>query len=211
MVSLADNEIDHNAGNASGTATITLHFSEAVTVTEASTGAPTLSLNDGGVATYVGSSSNGTELIFSYTPANSGNEKTPALAITAVNLNGGTINDTATDTPANTAGADVVLSPDLGVNEPAAPAGVAGAAINLALMNSSSVQNGTITVTLTGVPSDWSLNEGTKLGNGAWTVVTNNLSALTVTTPAVFAGAMLLGVTESWTNADGTKGLATFA
>ena len=66
-------------------------------------------------------------------------------------------------------------------------------------------------MTLTGVPSDWSLNEGTKLGNGTWTLVTNNLSALTVTTTAAFAGAMLLGVTESWTNADGTKGLASFA
>ena len=61
------------------------------------------------------------------------------------------------------------------------------------------------------MPSDWSLNEGTNLGNGTWTVQTNDLSALTVLTAAAYSGAMVLGVTETWTNANGTTGTATVA
>jgi len=88
------------------------------------------------------------------------------------------------------------------------PAGVAGSPINLALANPSGAETSAVTVTLTGVPSDWSLNEGTSLGNGTWTVETYDLSALTVTTAAAYAGAMVLGVTETWTNADGSTGTA---
>ena len=61
------------------------------------------------------------------------------------------------------------------------------------------------------LPSDWSLNAGTDLGNGTWTVQTSDLTALTVTTTAAYIGAMVLGVTESWTNADGSTGKATIA
>ena len=98
------------------------------------------------------------------------------------------------------------------INVAHAPAGVAGAPINLALTDPSGGQaSGPITLTFTGVPSGWSLNQGTNLGNGTWTVVTNDLSALTVTTIAAFAGATVLGVTESWTNTDGSTGTATVA
>jgi VCBS repeat-containing protein len=197
------NEIDHNAGNASGTATITLHFSEDVTVT----GIPTLSLNVSDVATYV-SGSGTNALVFTFTPSNSGGpDRTTALAITAVN---GTITDAAGNN-ADTTGADVTLSPHLGVNEPAAPAGVAGDPINLALTNPSDGQDNPITVTFTGVPSDWSLNQGTNVGNGTWTVETNDVSALTIKTPAAYAGAVLLSVTESWTKADGSTGIGIIA
>ena len=61
------------------------------------------------------------------------------------------------------------------------------------------------------MPSDWSLKEGTNLGNGTWTVQTNDLSALTVMTAAAYSGAMVLSVTETWTNADGSTGTATVA
>ena len=92
------------------------------------------------------------------------------------------------------------------------PAGVAGSPINLALTDPSGGQaTGPITLTFTGVPSDWSLNQGTNLGNGTWTVQTNDLSALTVLTAAAYSGAMVLGVTETWTNANGTTGTATVA
>ena len=92
------------------------------------------------------------------------------------------------------------------------PAGVAGSPINLALTDPSGGQaSGPITLTFTGVPSDWSLNQGTNLGNGTWTVETNDLSALTVMTAAAYSGAMVLGVTETWTNANGTTGTATVA
>ena len=52
------------------------------------------------------------------------------------------------------------------------------------------------------------LNEGTNLGNGTWTVQTSDLSALTVLTAAAYSGAMVLSVTETWTNADGSTGTA---
>ena len=92
------------------------------------------------------------------------------------------------------------------------PAGVAGSPINLALTDPSGGQAaGPITLTFTGVPSGWSLNQGTNLGNGTWTVETNDLSALTVMTAAAYTGAMVLGVTETWTNANGSTGTATVA
>ena len=89
----------------------------------------------------------------------------------------------------------------------APPAGVAGSPINLALTKSSRV-GALTTVTISGMPADWSLNEGKNLGNGTWTVETNDLSALTVLTAAAYAGAMVLGVTETWANADGSTGTA---
>ena len=89
------------------------------------------------------------------------------------------------------------------------PAGVAGSPINLALTDPSGGQaTGPFTLTFTGVPSDWSLNQGTNLSNGTWTVQTNDLSALTVLTAAAYSGAMMLGVTENWTNANGSTGTA---
>ena len=108
-----------------------------------------------------------------------------------------------TDNAGNTATTSLTVSD---------PAGVAGSPINLALTDPSGGQaTGPITLTFTGVPSDWSLNQGTNLGNGTWTVQTNDLSALTVLTAAAYSGAMVLGVTETWTNANGTTGTATVA
>ena len=63
----------------------TLSFSEAVTVT----GKPTLTLNDGGVATYAGGSGSNT-LTFDYTVF-ANDSAVPELTATTVNLNGGTI------------------------------------------------------------------------------------------------------------------------
>ena len=91
------------------------------------------------------------------------------------------------------------------------PAGVAGSPINLALANPAAANGTPVTVTVTGVPSDWSLNEGTDLGNGTWTIQTDDLSSLTVVTAAAYAGAMVLSVTESWTNANSSTGIATVA
>jgi hypothetical protein len=71
------------------TVTITVTLSEAVTVTG---GTPTLSLNDGGVATYVKGSGN--TLTFTYT-VGSGNTSVSALAVTGLNLNSATIADAA--------------------------------------------------------------------------------------------------------------------
>ena len=91
------------------------------------------------------------------------------------------------------------------------PAGVAGNAINLALANPAAANGTPVTITVTGVPSDWSLNEGTDLGNGTWTIQTDDPSSLTVVTAAAYAGAMVLSVTESWTSANSSTGIATVA
>ena len=97
------------------------------------------------------------------------------------------------------------------VNPSTGPAGAAGSPINLALANPSAANGAPVTVTITGVPSDWQLSQGTNLGNGTWTVQTDDLTTLTVLTAAAYAGAVELGVTESWTAANGTTGLATIA
>ena len=67
----------------------TLNLTEAVTVS----GMPSLTLNDGGVATFSGGSGS-ISLTFSYTVAAS-NSDVAALTVTAVNLNGGSIEDGA--------------------------------------------------------------------------------------------------------------------
>jgi hypothetical protein len=75
--------------NTGKTVTLTVNFSNAVTVSTAG-GSPTLALNDGGIATYVGGSGS-SALTFSYVIASSQN--TPDLAILSANLNGATIQD----------------------------------------------------------------------------------------------------------------------
>ena len=145
-----------------------------------------------------------------FSPANSGNQdKTTALAITSVN--GTIISVTGTSTPANTSGADVTLSPHLGVNEPPAPAGTAGDPINTSrLQIRHLLPTRSFSVTFSGVPLDWHLNQGTDLGNGVWSVQTNDVSTLTVTTPSNYTGAVLLHANEEWTATDGTRVSAIF-
>jgi hypothetical protein len=70
---------------------LTVNLSEAVTVNTTG-GTPTLALNDGGTANYIGGSG-GTALTFSYTVATG--QTTSDLAISALNLNGAVINDGA--------------------------------------------------------------------------------------------------------------------
>ena len=79
---------DLNAGQA---VTLTVNFSAAVTVNTTG-GTPTLTLNDGGAATFVGGSGT-TALTFSYTVA--AGQNTPDLIVSAFNLNGATVKDAA--------------------------------------------------------------------------------------------------------------------
>jgi VCBS repeat-containing protein len=81
--------------------TLTLDLSEAVTV---SGGIPTLSLNDGGKATYDAAESSATTLVFDYTVA--AGQYAQTLAITGISLNGATIKDVVVGNVANLAGAD---------------------------------------------------------------------------------------------------------
>jgi hypothetical protein len=91
-----------------------------------------------------------------------------------------------------------------------APAGITGSPVNLGLDDPSGVGAATA-ITVSGLPADWSLSAGARNADGTWTVTTNDPSALYVTTPATFAGAMVLNVNESWTNADGTTGSASIS
>ncbi|MDB5394510.1 MAG: hypothetical protein JWM91_2016, partial [Rhodospirillales bacterium] len=84
-----------------------------------------------------------------------------------------------------------------------APAGVSGQPINLALANASA-DGAPVTVTIMGVPPDWTIDGATILADGRWVVTTTDPASLTVTTAASFVGAVVLHVTETWTNADGT-------
>ncbi|MCA0049371.1 Ig-like domain-containing protein, partial [Mesorhizobium sp. B283B1A] len=88
-------------------------------------------------------------------------------------------------------------------NEKVAPAGIAGQLINLALTDPGALQ-GNIAVTVAGVPLGWTLSEGTDNGDGSWTVQTNNIAALSITSPNGYVGALTLNITEYWTNADGS-------
>ena len=88
---------DLKAGNV---VTLTVNLTESVTV-DTTGGSPTLSLNDGGAATYTGGSGTNA-LTFNYTVAVGQN--TPDLTVAAVNLNGATVNNGA-GTAANLSGA----------------------------------------------------------------------------------------------------------
>ncbi|RUT96036.1 adhesin, partial [Mesorhizobium sp. USDA-HM6] len=90
-----------------------------------------------------------------------------------------------------------------------APAGTAGEPINLALTDPSDGQ--AVTVTVKHVPSGWTIDGATQNADGSWTMQTNAVHELTVTTPASFAGAVVLDVSMTWTNADGTTGSASIA
>ena len=98
-------------------------------------------------------------------------------------------------------------APNIVADYVVAPAGVAGSPINLALTNPAELA-GDVTVTICGVPAGWTVSQGTDNGDGTWTVQTNDVSALTITTPVDYAGAMTLSIAMTWTNADGTSGLS---
>ena len=87
------------------------------------------------------------------------------------------------------------------------PAGVSGSPMNLGLTDPAD-HVGSVTVAIAGVPSGWTLSEGTNNGDGSWTIQASCVSMLSITSPANHAGAMALQVTMSWTNADGSSEFA---
>ena len=85
-----------------------------------------------------------------------------------------------------------------------APAGIAGEPINLGLAGTSANNGAVVTMTIADVPSGWTVNGGTLLNDGTWTVQTADPGSLTITSRADFTGAMLFNVTGTWTQADGS-------
>ena len=105
------------AGYAVGkTVTLTLAFNSAVTVV----GKPTLTLNDGGTATYA-SGSGTSALTFTYTVA--AGQNTPDLMVTQVNLPSGVTIKNSAGAAANLSLSSVTQSsPQIDTTAPAAPA-----------------------------------------------------------------------------------------
>ncbi|HEX3497922.1 MAG TPA: hypothetical protein VHT04_01225 [Stellaceae bacterium] len=79
----------------------------------------------------------------------------------------------------------------------------------MGLSNLPADSSGEVSLTISGTPVGWTISEGTNNGDGTWSVMTSDPSALTITTPAGFTGAAVLTAAECWTNADGTTGGAT--
>ncbi|BCG93589.1 beta strand repeat-containing protein [Mesorhizobium sp. 131-2-1] len=92
----------------------------------------------------------------------------------------------------------------------AKPAGIAGEPINLALADPTG-SHLPVSVTVAAIPAGWTVDGATHNSDGTWTIQTNDVHSLTVTTPADFAGAMVLDISMTWTNADGTTGSASVA
>ena len=169
---------------------ITLTLSEAVTV---SGGTPTLTLNDGGTASYDAAHSTATSLVFDYTVA-SGQTNVASLAVTSVSLNGATITDGAGNV-AILSGADVTFSGlQIDTTTPSATAATASPStgdegvgkaipITLTLSEAVMVSGGTPTLTLndggtasydaahstaTSLVFDYTVASGRELMSPAW-------------------------------------------
>ena len=125
------------------------------------------------------------------TQALGNNSKVETFNVVISDGNGGTTSQTVS----------ITLTPSS-----SAPAGGAGEPINLGLIGTASGDPPIFTVTLEHVPAGWSFSDGVQNADGSWTLHSNDLSALTVTTPASFSGAAVIEVTESWVQADGTLG-----
>ena len=174
--------------NAGKIVTLTIKLSEAVTVAG---GTPTLTLNDGGTATY--SSGSGTSaLTFSYTAA--AGQNTSDLMATAVNLNSATIKDSA-GTAANLSLSGLTQgSPQIDTTAPTISALVkspstgtlsAGSIVTLTVKMSEAVtvSGGTPTLTLNdGGTATYSGGSGSNALTFSYTVSAGqNTSDLTVT------------------------------
>ncbi|MCK1711246.1 VCBS domain-containing protein [Bradyrhizobium sp. 143] len=88
------------------------------------------------------------------------------------------------------------------------PAGISGSPVNLGLTDLSG-NHAEVTLTIAGAPSGWTVNGTTHNSDGSWTVVTNDVGSLSLTTAANYTGALVLNVAETWINANGSMGTAT--
>jgi len=125
-----------------------------------------------------------------------------SLGLNFVNI-GNAVHDTETGESGNLAVATNITTPQF---SSLAPAGVAGQAITLGLADPSVDPADAITMRVTGITSDWSLNAGMQNSDGSWTVQTNDPGSLAVTPSSDFVGAAVIYVNETWTNPDGSTG-----
>lgn len=150
--------------HAGDTVTLTLGFNEAVTVT----GTPTLSLNDGDIATYV--SGSGTSTLTFRTTVASTDTNTSGLAITGVNLPSGASIKDASGVAANLSGAVTTFSglqvaasstpsstsssvaPVLNIADPTLSVTAGGGTVDLGVRVATTDPNDVVTVTISGLP-----------------------------------------------------------
>ncbi|WP_210242711.1 hypothetical protein [Mesorhizobium sp. B2-4-17] len=192
-----------NTGN-SGQVTFIVTFSEAVATVVAGDFTLFGTATTGGNAPTI-SSVTGTGASYTVTVAYPENKDAGlSLGLNFVNT-GGLVHDTETGESGNLAVATNITTAQF---SSLAPAGVAGSPINLALTDPPADASDTITLTITGVQPDWSLNTGIQNSDGSWTVHTSDPASLAITTSAGFAGAAVIHVAETWTNADGSIGSA---
>jgi hypothetical protein len=155
--------------NAGKTVTLTLGFSSAVTVAG---GKPTLTLNDGGTATYA-SGSGTNALTFTYTVA--AGQNTPDLMVTAVNLPSGvTIKNSAGNEASLSLSSVIQGSPQIDTAAPAAPA-ISGDTVSGSTVKLTGTAEAGSTITV----FDNSTQLGTAAANasGAWTFTTGALAS----------------------------------
>ena len=75
--------------------------------------------------------------------------------------------------------------------------------MNLGLTAPSTANGGLVTITITDVPSGWTINDSTLLDDGTWTVQTTTAIAVDHIAGGLHRR-ILLNVTETWTKADGS-------
>ena len=173
--------------------TITLTFSEALAAGTFT--AADLTISGGGTITSVTPVSGSNNTQFTVVVTGVGN---PGTSSTITVVAGG-----YTDLVGNLGLASNAIAIKNPGNQ-AFPAGVSGEAINLALIDPTSDHSDLIHLTVSGVPAGWTLNQGSRNADGTWSIDTYDPSALSVTSATDFAGAIVLSVNASWTNANGT-------
>ena len=156
--------------NAGKTVALTLSFSEAVTVAG---GAPTLTLNDGGTATYA-SGSGTSALTFDYTVAST-DSSVSSLAATALNLpTGVTIEDRAGNAASLSLSGLTQTAPQIDTTAPAAPVISSDTVSRDTVVLSGTAEAGSIITVYDGTTN---LGATTTNSSGAWTYTTGALSA----------------------------------
>ncbi len=148
--------------------TLTLTMSETVIVAN---GTPTLTLNDGGTATYTGGSGSNA-LTFSYTVV--AGQNTPDLAVNSINLNGATITDQLGNSATLSGISSLSGTLQIDTTPPAAPV-IAGETVNT---NNTVTLSGTATAgtTITLYDGQTALGSTTATASGTWTYTSGTLA-----------------------------------
>jgi hypothetical protein len=198
----------NTSGSPNGTATFTVLFAEAVTGLTKADFSVFGTANSGTTPTIQSvSASSGTSftLTVTYQDSGPGSHQGQSLGLNFVNNTG--VHETETGETGNLAISTNLITPQF---SSLAPAGVAGQPINLGLSGLPSAST-PVNVIVSGLANGWTVNGAIKNADGSWSITTNDPASLTVTPPSTFAGATVLQVSETWTNADGSAGNAVIA